>query len=939
MVRTHGILTALFLVGAGAVAQERIVHPPWTMTLGAAGPEELRFGEEALARRVSVTGFLPHWKGTRFSLAEAEREGLPDGVRLSRSVEGVQSARLAVSFAPLSCAFALETEAQAAGPTEFALEFPPEALSATPDLAWVVVDGARRQLSLAGTFPSLSVAREIVFELPSQTVRVGCDGFQLQDRRERGSGFYLVAVMHADGAGAVTHRKTVTIAVEPTPPEERAARMALLGQRAVTIRDVPVANAGFQQPELAPWSANPHATLDRSEKHGGDASVRVTIPAEQTDRTGIYLTQHVPATAGLLYQASAWIKAEGVQAATLGGMSATGADIILEFADAERKWLGPGSYAKGVYGSTGWQYVATEACRAPPGTGYAILFLSMRATGTGWFDDVALREIRQHVLLETPRHEAAIEDNTPAFAWALDAPGKATLEVAPSENFAAETTRTFESAAAPSLVLPQPLPPGRWFWRVTVPEVSATSAVWAFRQTVPETEDCTEPVILPDHRFVPGATDAVTVRCTDDRALAEVMVSLDGREGFLEAALAEGSVTLSPPGRWAPGLNRLRVVARDAAGNEARRTVYVTHGRDLPRKEWLSRGGVSLAGERRFLLGMYGVLTEHLPEMAAAGIHFVHNYTWDGPGTNETARQYLDACAAHGVQAFIGFHRAALRNHDLDFVAERVGALMDHPALLAWYLFDEPDLAHQYVAPERLREQYGLIKSLDPNHPVIVTVAQHHRMPDYHDTYDVYWSMDYGNTAHVARNFEFHRGKLDPETPLLSILHCYDRGQPADGPQAPDPARFQPDAAMLRANAFLAIAHGSSGLCWWWWGQGGTRYLTVAKVPWAWEALKQVFRQIISLEPVLTHPAPARMWIEKPADTETEVHLWEKALPDRTVVIAVNREPIPCRIAIAPAAPRQGTVRVLFEDRVLTVDQGTFADGFGPLAVHVYELR
>jgi len=211
------------------------------------------------------------------------------------------------------------------------------------------------------------------------------------------------------------------------------------------------------------------------------------------------------------------------------------------------------------------------------------------------------------------------------------------------------------------------------------------------------------------------------------------------------------------------------------------------------------------------------VRTEAITAMAKAGYDYVHNYTWDGPGTNASALEYLDACQKLGLQAFIGFDRSKLLAWDEPFVAERVGALSRHPALLAWYLFDEPDLPHQYVPPDQLRALYRLIHDLDPMHPVIVTVAQTNFMPLYHDSYDVYWSMDYGTPGDNARNFDGHRAALKPGTPIMSIVHSYD-GKQEGTIKGGDVGKFQPGPQQLRACAFMAIESKRSGLACWWWG-------------------------------------------------------------------------------------------------------------------------
>jgi hypothetical protein len=175
---------------------------------------------------------------------------------------------------------------------------------------------------------------------------------------------------------------------------------------------------------------------------------------------------------------------------------------------------------------------------------------------------------------------------------------------------------------------------------------------------------------------------------------------------------------------------------------------------------------------------------------------------------------------------------------------------------------------------------------------------------------------------------------------LAAILHCYDRAQTglADSGAQFDPDKFQPDARVLRANAFMAVAKESSGLLWWWWGQGSPRYMTVAQVPWAWDALKQVVADIKSLEPILVADGTDHTWIETP-EAGIEVHFREKRTADTTLIIAVNRDDKPCRITYRPRSlPADCRPAVLFEDRQITVSDGEITVEFAGLAVHVYQF-
>ena len=325
-------------------------------------------------------------------------------------------------------------------------------------------------------------------------------------------------------------------------------------------------------------------------------------------------------------------------------------------------------------------------------------------------------------------------------------------------------------------------------------------------------------------------------------------------------------------------------------------------------------------------------------EVAAAGFQFVHCYRWDGDDSSAAAVAYLDAAQRSGLQVFMGLHRQQLRKGNLEFVAERVGALMGHPGLFAWYLYDEPDQGFQYVAPELMTRLYQLIKALDPYHPVILTCAGDSSVPLYRDACDVYWPQVYSGAAFVAERLERTHALLPPDKPVMGILHCYDQrltdlqrqGRPVDL------AAFQPDAATLRGNAFMAVIHNSSGLAWWQYEKQSPNFISVGHLPPVWAAFKRTLADLRSLEPVFTAAGVIRTWVEKPAP-DREVHLWEKRLADRTVLIAVNRDAEPCQLSVAPrGVPAGSTLKVEFEGRDLQMQEATLNDHFDPQAVHVY---
>ena len=911
---------------------------PWRAAAADESLRDLSWQGNAIMMRGVVRGYLPGWQGSRFPTVPAERIIGEDAVSWRFAEPANQYATVTLRLSEEFARYELDTTMQASGPTEFSVQLDPDTLiGGQRCLMWV--DGQPRPLNHELRFDTISGLKELRFESVERTVTVRAGpGFQLQDRRDRGGALFLVAVLSHDGDEPVRAERWVE--VEVTAVEDMAACRRLIDQVPMEIAEVPLTNPGFESdPPFDGWTHGSLASFDEEIAHGGDGSARLTIDGPVEERGNVYITRTVPVTPGRRYRAEVWIRGEEVAALEQGGMSSVGATIIVEFADADGAWLAAGSYADSNFGSFDWRRVRTDAAKAPAGAGRAIIYLALRGVGSAWFDDVRVEEVTHHAVLLGPMDGAPVHDNTPELRWYFDRDAAATVELSRDVEFADDTTRALEGVRSPARIT-EPLEPGEWYWRVRVPGYDATSAAWRFRQTAGLDEDTTEPAIARSHDWLATPVAPMRVDYSDNGDIGGVWMTVDGRDVTERIVAASTRATYEPDEPWAPGLHVAQVRVEDTAGNAAERTVFFTAGRPDERITWEERGGVRIGGETRFLLGMYGVAEQDMPAIAAAGFDYVHSYSWDGSGSTEEALAYLDEAQRNGLRVFMGLQRQRLIAEDERFVAERVAALMQHPALLAWYLFDEPDLEHQYVSPESLERHYRLIRALDPFHPVVVTCAGDAPVALYRDALDVHWTQVYRGTDHVAARIDRHRAMLRPGTPLAAILHCYDRSQSAllkAGGEA-DPAAFQPDGPLMRANAFMALAHNASGLLWWWWGYGGgsNGYFTVANAPEAWASLQETVARIRELEPVLTAEGEIATRVLTPAEG-VEVHVWEKRVGDRVVTIAVNRDEQAVEASWEPATPpADGRARVLWEEREVAMAGGELRDAFEPRGVHVY---
>jgi hypothetical protein len=406
-------------------------------------------------------------------------------------------------------------------------------------------------------------------------------------------------------------------------------------------------------------------------------------------------------------------------------------------------------------------------------------------------------------------------------------------------------------------------------------------------------------------------------------------------------AVAEGEVEAILSPHWEPGLNRVTLTATDAAGNAESQTVPVVCRPAPARPITISPEGAYLeAGRRIFPLGIYQVSPAAMPTVKQAGFEVVHTYQFESSADDIVAKAYLDAAAAAGLRVFLGFDRGlsskqGLVQGNVEHILHRVAAVCDHPGLFCWYLFDEPEVPDQYIAPRTLNGYADLIRRLDPYHAVVVTTWGP-RMALYRRSFDTHWTQAYTTPAGVVSQIEEHRKLLGPATPITLLVHCYDREQTEDmrkGKPA-DPSRFQPDAAWLRAAAYAGLTQRVNGL-WWWYADNAKDWLTIADVPEVWQVLDGLLTQIKELEPILVHPAPAETGSVE--INGGKIYWWRQTVDGETTLIAVNTTEQPAQAALP--ASGDGPASVLFEDRQVRRQADTLTDDFPRYGVHVYRWR
>ena len=362
-------------------------------------------------------------------------------------------------------------------------------------------------------------------------------------------------------------------------------------------------------------------------------------------------------------------------------------------------------------------------------------------------------------------------------------------------------------------------------------------------------------------------------------------------------------------------------------------------------------------GKPLFPVGIYGVPTNYLAEVAAAGFNTV--IRWGGVGgnqalakaTNEDAKRkiltdYLDLAQAQGLvvienpfqfmpQVFEGGYLEPVFAKTMrEFAAETLPYIMNvsgnHPAVIAYYGPDEPP--HTTWARSACAEHSANVRKGDHYHlhfylfnetggtevvpwPEVYDVAGNdcYSIATGASLIEVYAkARDNGGVAHSLRRPYWHV----PVCEVYGSSMCSGAGRLISGD-------------MQRAQGYLSIIGGANGIMWWMWP---------ARWKDNWAALKQLAGEFRELAPVLTEEAPAHEIIYEP-EKEATVRTLLKTHAGKTYLICCNAAPGPvtARFGLPPGTAKKA--RVLFESRDVAVKDGRFQESFESYERHVYELN
>jgi hypothetical protein len=327
-----------------------------------------------------------------------------------------------------------------------------------------------------------------------------------------------------------------------------------------------------------------------------------------------------------------------------------------------------------------------------------------------------------------------------------------------------------------------------------------------------------------------------------------------------------------------------------------------------------------------------------LPEQEAVrGFNLLSPY-WriDKRGRKDRLR-FMDRCAELGMKVNYNLCSVAggggnstsrsigLNSEEkLKLLREEIELMRDHPALLAWYISDEP--VGQGVPADSLQAAYDLIKVLDPYHPVSIVFMAPHKAEPYREVMDVAMTDPYPIP---------HASILEVEKHVNSLMGFYQHEKAVwIVPQAFGGNEWwtrEPTAKEVKAMTYLGLVNGASGIQYFIRkGPHGT-----PKSQATWGECGAVAQEVMALTPALCSGLPA------PKIFTSHPEIRAKAFNQFGLftILVVNVSPEPLEIVLRMDEidlTMEG--EVMFESRKISMEEGVIRDIIDGYGVRTYRF-
>jgi hypothetical protein len=351
-------------------------------------------------------------------------------------------------------------------------------------------------------------------------------------------------------------------------------------------------------------------------------------------------------------------------------------------------------------------------------------------------------------------------------------------------------------------------------------------------------------------------------------------------------------------------------------------------------------GGVIVNKRVFFPFGFYcySPVYPTLPEEEVVkGFNMISPYQKILPETLAERKFYMDRCAQLGMKVHynllsvsggggVGSKIEGISDSDKrQRMIEEIKTFMDHPALLAWYISDEPYSFK--IPPETLEEIYKTVKETDPWHPVtMVFNAPFIAAKKYANALDIVMADPYPVPVKPVTQAGDAAAQLKAEfagkKPVWIVPQAFGGGEWWER---------EPTLQEMRSMTWQAIINGATGIQYF--VRQGMNFFPKSAA--SWGECGRMATEVAELTP----------WIlsdEEPLPVEslsTNIIAASRLHKGKLMIMAVNKINAPLPSSFRIKGLSSGKARVLFENRTVSFSGGIIKDQMAPFGSQVYMIE
>jgi hypothetical protein len=331
----------------------------------------------------------------------------------------------------------------------------------------------------------------------------------------------------------------------------------------------------------------------------------------------------------------------------------------------------------------------------------------------------------------------------------------------------------------------------------------------------------------------------------------------------------------------------------------------------------------------------YSPVYPSLPEEEVVkGFNLMSPYQKIAPETLNERKSYMDRCAQIGLKVHynllsvsggggVGSKIEGLTDKEKrERLIEEIKTFRDHPALLGWYISDEPNGIS--ITPAQLEEIYKTVKEYDPWHPVsIVFMAPFLSSKKYIDALDIVMADPYpipDNPVTVPGEVAFNlNSEFKGKKPFWIIPQSFGGGELWGR---------EPTIQEIRSMTWQSIINGATGIQYF--VRQGLNYFPKSAA--TWSECGRMAVEVAELTP----------WLLSDEETFPVISASKNILVTSRIhngqlaIMAVNKANEPVSTTFRVKGLQSGKARVLFENRQISFYGGVISDQLSALGSQVY---